>query len=443
MSIRLSAALLLPGVGHHRLIFRFLTGMKEHSRVSTGATKAMANQARLILIIGGIFAAVVSTAIAQQPPDVVVSDANGNTAMGSSALESNSTGEINTAAGDSALISNTTGNNNTAFGYLSLADNSSGNANTAVGVEALTDNGTGNNNTALGLEALWANTTGDNNTAAGYQALLYNSTGGNSTALGYQALLNNSTGNNNTAAGYQALYNTNASGNTAVGYSALYNDTTGGSNTAVGTGTLGAISTGVSNVAVGYQAGAKLTTERNNVSIANPGVAGESGSIRIGSAGSQTATFIAGVVDSRVTGSAVFITSTGRLGVLASSERYKTDIAPLAADEDRLLKLRPVSFHLKTEPDGTLQYGLIAEEVERVYPELVIRDERGNTQGVRYEELTPMLLSEVQQQAAEIRELKQQRAVMQIQLEELDGLKQELRTAIGEIRSKGQIVAQR
>jgi hypothetical protein len=107
-----------------------------------------------------------------------------------------------------------------------------------------------------------------------------------------------------------------------------------------------------------------------------------------------------------VTGSAVFITSSGQLGVLASSERYKTEIAPMGAGTEKLQELRPVSFHLKSEPNGPVQYGLIAEEVAKVYPELVIRDDKGKIQGVRYEELAPMLLNEVQKQGAEIRDLK-------------------------------------
>ena len=127
-------------------------------------------------------------------------------------------------------------------------------------------------------------------------------------------------------------------------------------------------------------------------------VTGENGAIRIGTSGSQTETFIAGIWGSPVTGSAVYISSSGQLGVLASSERYKTDIQSMGSGSARLDQLRPVTFRLKNEPHGAIRYGLIAEEVAQVYPELVIRARDGRIEGVRYEELAPMLLNEVQQQ---------------------------------------------
>jgi hypothetical protein len=166
---------------------------------------------------------------------------------------------------------------------------------------------------------------------------------------------------------------------------------------------------------MGYNAGSQLTSGNNNIDIGNIGVAGESARIRIGTSGSQQATYIAGISTAKVTGSAVYVTSTGQLGTLASSERYKTAIAPMASASERLRELRPVTFHLKTDPKGAIQYGLIAEEVAQVYPELVIRDEAGTVDGVRYDELAPILLSEVQQQqkkietqAAELVELRRQ-----------------------------------
>jgi hypothetical protein len=163
-----------------------------------------------------------------------------------------------------------------------------------------------------------------------------------------------------------------------------------------------------------------LTAGSNNIDIGNPGAARDTDLIKIGTPGTQTAAFIAGVTTARVTGAAVYVTPTGQLGVLASSERYKTDIESLNTRTEKLQQLRPVSFHLKSEPSGAVQYGLIAEEVEKIYPELVIRDDHGRIQGVRYEEITPILLKVVQQQqekiaevtaqAAEVAELKQQMA---------------------------------
>ena len=122
------------------------------------------------------------------------------------------------------------------------------------------------------------------------------------------------------------------------------------------------------------------------------------GTIRIGTPTTQLATYVAGISSAKVTGSAVYVTSTGQLGVLASSERFKTAIADMGPSSGKLQQLRPVTFRLKTDRHGSTQYGLIAEEVAKVYPELVIRDDAGQIQGVRYEELAPMLLNEVQQQ---------------------------------------------
>ena len=145
---------------------------------------------------------------------------------------------------------------------------------------------------------------------------------------------------------------------------------------------------------------------------------------------------IAGIYGTPLTGSAVYVTSSGQLGVLGSSERFKTDIAPMPELSDKLKRLRPVTFRYKTDPQAIPQYGLIAEEVAQVYPELVIRDETGKIQGVRYEELAPMLLNEMQQQAAEIRGLKQQVAKMNY-------LQLEMRAALVALKSKDQLVARR
>jgi hypothetical protein len=342
-----------------------------------------------------------------------------NTAVGFDALKANTSGNFNSALGDGALASNTTGSENTACGGSALAVGASGSDNTASGFQALHSN-TGDDNTATGANTLFLNTSGNNNTASGYEALFFNSTGGFNTASGYEALFSNTSGNNNTASGQQALQNnTTGSQNTASGFTALQSNTTGSG-----------------NIAVGFQAGLDLTTGSHNIDIGNKGVAAESGTIRIGTGAFQKATFIAGIFGTSVTGSAVVVTSTGKLGVTASSERYKTAIAPMGENSAKLRQLRPVTFHLKTDPHGALQYGLIAEEVAKVYPELVIRSESGRIDGVRYDELAPMLLNESQQQqqinkaqAAEIRDLKQQMAV--------------LSAALQKLQAKDELVAQR
>jgi hypothetical protein len=355
----------------------------------------------------------------------------------------------------------------TACGSFALAHGSSdgGALNSAFGYSALSYNTTGSDNTASGVGALTFNTTGSDNTASGVSALTYNTTGSENTASGAYALYSNTTGTHNTASGYQALYSTTTGiEDTGVGYGALHTNTTGKENTAFGNEALYAVTTGTNNIAMGFHAGIDLTSGSNDIDIGNAGVAAESGVIRIGTAGTQTKTFVAGIENSKITGAAVYVTSSGQLGVLASSERYKTAIAPMGANSQKLQQLRPVTFHLKTDPEGAVQYGLIAEEVDKIYPELVIRDDQGKIQGVRYDELAPMLLNEMQKQqqklAAEDATLKLQADKvaaltaqseeqsaeirgLKTQLAELNDLKQELRAALPQVQSKDQLVALR
>jgi hypothetical protein len=199
-------------------------------------------------------------------------------------------------------------------------------------------------------------------------------------------------------------------------------------------------------VAIGYAAGYNQTTGSNNIYIGHRGAAGESGVTRIGTPNTQTETYIAGIENAKITGSAVYVTSTGQLGVLASSERYKTGITPIGTNTEKLQQLRPVSFHLKSDPKGAVQYGLIAEEVDKVYPELVIRDDKGKIQGVRYDELGPMLLNEMQKQqqkldaqAAELIELKQQQKAFVEMRKQLANMQ----AALAKLQSQDQLVAQR
>jgi hypothetical protein len=329
------------------------------------------------------------------------------------------------------------------------------------------DKSDANANTGMGSGALGTSATnaGYSNTASGADALEINTTGSYNTASGSNALYSNTTGTHNTASGYEALYfTTTGIEDTGVGYGALHTNTTGKENTALGNEALYAVTTGTNNIAMGFHAGIDLTSGSNDIDIGNTGVAAESGVIRIGTAGTQTRTFVAGIENSKVTGAAVYVTSSGQLGVLASSERYKTAIAPMGANTQKLQQLRPVTFHLKIDPEGAVQYGLIAEEVDKIYPELVIRDDQGKIQGVRYDELAPMLLNEMQKQqqklAAEDATLKLQAENvaaltaqseeqsaeirgLKMQLAELNDLKQELRAALRQVQSKDQLVAQR
>jgi hypothetical protein len=384
-----------------------------------------------------------TAAYATQPTDTVSSDANANTAMGTSALLNlvNPVGACattapfsgcwNTAAGAEALVTNTTGGLNSAFGASALYANTSGYYNTANGSYSLFSNTTGQSNSGFGSGTLEFNTTGNLNTASGSYALNSNTTGSGNSAVGAAAMFSNSTGANNTAFGYLALTsNTTGKGNAAQGVNALFSNTTGIRNLGIGSNALYGNVTGSYNIALGFDAGYNVTSGSNNIEIGAEGTASDNATIQIGVQGTQVLTTIAGIYGTPVSGSAVFVTSKGQLGVQTSSERYKTDIATMPELSGKLSRLRPVTFHYKIDPSSAVQYGLIAEEVDRVYPELVIRDEAGKIQGVHYEELAPMLLREVQTQQAMIAD----------QVDEIHGLKQQQQNQLAEIRDLKNLV---
>src|SRR6516162_1439481 len=228
-------------------------------------------------------------------------------------------------------------------------------------------------NTAGGTGALQNNTAGFDNTAHGFNALFSNTAGGFNTAHGVDALFSNTTGFENTASGVFTLFsNTTGGFNTAVGVDALFSNTTGGSNTAVGVNALLFNTTGLNNIAVGVGAGGSLASGSNNIYLgSSSATATEANTIRLGAV--QTQTFIAGISGVPVSGSAVLISNTGQLGIQASSRRYKRDIQPMGGHSRGLLQLRPVIFRYKEDAQDERQYGLIAEEVAQVYPELVTR----------------------------------------------------------------------
>src|SRR5438874_2039234 len=236
------------------------------------------------------------------------------------------------------------------------------------------------------------------NTFLGDDALVNNTTGGGNTATGFEALENNITGNDNTADGVNALFsNTTGGSNTASGVGALNFNRTGFFNTAVGDGALFNNTTGNNNIALGLSAGVNLTTGNNNIDIGNNGVVGESKTIRIGRQGTQRTTFIAGMSGATVpTGVAVIVDSRGHLGTTTSSARFKDNIKPMDKASEAILALKPVTFCYKQEldPRGIPQFGLVAEDVEKVNPDLVARDEQGKPYTVRYEAVSAMLLNE-------------------------------------------------
>jgi trimeric autotransporter adhesin len=331
-----------------------------------------------------------------------------NTATGYQALLSNTTGNANTANGFEALFSNTNGFANTATGLLALFSNTTGGSNTATGYQALVNNTTGRDNTATGVAGLFFNTTGNENTANGAGALASNTTGGNNTANGFEALFSNTTGNFNTATGAGALAsNTTGGNNTANGGDALSNSTTGNNNTATGVGALFSNTTGGNNIALGNGAGANLTTGDNNIDIANAGVAAEANTIRIGTVGTQRKAFIAGINGAAVMGAAVKVNAAGQLGTAPSSVRYKQDIKPMDKSSEAIHALKPVTFRYKKEidPEGTPEFGLVAEEVAKVNPDLVVRDAKGEVYTVRYEAVNAMLLNEFLKEHRKVQEL--------------------------------------
>jgi hypothetical protein len=350
-----------------------------------------------------------------------------NTAVGGGALALNNA-DSNTAVGAAALLLNTSDPWNVAVGTDALAFNDSGNGNTAVGFQALFSNTVGSANTANGEVALYSNTTGSFNTANGFVALQFNTTGGGNTAIGAQALANNTTGDSNTANGFVALqFNTTGGGNTAIGLGALFSNTEGVGNTAVGaptdlpqtTAALGSNIDGAYNTAVGQGALNNNTTGDSNTALGNSAggdVITASNVICVGAdvAGadvSNTAWMgnVYGVTTQSGTTAPVVVSDTGQLGTIASSERFKKDIAGMENASDAILSLRPVTFHYKTDSKGTPQFGLIAEEVAKVNPALVLPDKDGKPYTVRYDAVNAMLLNEflkehktVQEQGATI-----------------------------------------
>jgi len=266
---------------------------------------------------------------------------------------------------------------------------------------ALANNTTGHSNTATGFAALASNTTAANNTAMGFQALLNNSTGFGNTAVGFQALQNGSNAGSNTAIGATALIgNTTGGGNTAVGAGAISTNTTGASNTAIGIGALSSNTTGSENVALGFGAGSNITTATNVICIGSDG-GNVNASCFIGN--------VRGVTTTNQDAVPVLIDSAGQLGTVSSSRRYKTDIETMDKASKAILSLKPVTFHYKSDNTRAAQFGLIAEEVAEVNPDLVVRDKNGEIYTVRYEAVNAMLLNEF---LKEHKTVKEQRATI-------------------------------
>ena len=307
-----------------------------------------------------------------------------NTFLGRNAGNFTLTGNDNTAVGEDALVFNTIGSDNTAVGRSALRANTEGEFNTAVGDDALRANTEGRFNTAVGEDALRANTEGSENTAVGEDALLQNTIGSDNPAVGKTALLSNTEGNHNTA--------------------------------------------------VGEDAGFRATTGDNNIYLgANVGgVAGEANTMYLGRVGTQTTTFIAGVrgITTGADAIQVLIDSSGQLGTVSSSRRYKEDIQDMGRASAGLLDLRPVTFrYTQASTDGAtpIQYGLIAEEVAAIYPDVVVYNDAGQPETVQYRKVNAMLLNEVQRQHRQI----------EAQQEQLEALRTRLAAVERRLDTKG------
>jgi trimeric autotransporter adhesin len=330
----------------------------------------------LTILITFAFAFVVllsKTQAVSPPPDGGY--AGGNTAEGTSTLLSRTTGMYNTAVGIYSLLSLTDGSFCTGVGAGTLLSNTAV-ENTATGAGALFSHTDGTGNTANGAFALSSHTNGIDNTAVGARALLLNTAGNSNTAIGQAALLNNDTGNNNIAIGVQALGNSTS---------------------------------GSSNIGLGNVTGSAVTTATNVICIGN-----------VGGANVDSTTWISGIwnVNPQSGNTAnVVVSDQGQLGVLPSSKRFKKDIQPMNKASESILALKPVKFHYKSDKTDTPQFGLIAEEVAKVNPSLVVHDDKGEVYSVRYDQINAMLLNEflnehrkVEQQEVMITELKSKAA---------------------------------
>jgi len=345
-----------------------------------------------------------------------------NTATGAFAMYSNTEGDFNTANGAFALFSNTTSERNTATGYSALYSNTDGSRNTANGVVTLLNNTTGSFNTAVGAGALFNSTTADNNSALGNAALNNNITGFANTAVGSSALQSNETGADNTAIGYGALAD-NIGGDFGAG----------GSNTAVGNIALQVNTTGYSNTALGTGAGGSVTTA-NNVICIGAGVSGEN---------VNQSCYIGNIFQQTGGSQAVYVNAQGKLGALVSSQRFKNEIKRMEEASEVIYDLKPVSFRYKPdiEPSRPLAFGLIAEEVEEVSPDLVSRDKEGKPYSVRYDQVNAMVLNEFLKEHKKVQDLESRLAQQEHQIDCLSAGLQKVSAQLEMSRPAPEVIA--
>ena len=380
---------------------------------------------------------------------LALNTADNNTGVGTAAMFLNTTGRQNTALGTAALVFNNGGEGNTATGAFALYSNTEGDFNTANGEYALYFNDTGERNTAIGDSALYSNSDGSRNTANGNAALLLNDTGSNNTAIGTNAMHANNA-DDNTAVGADALSaNISGIGNIALGHRALAANTDGGANTAVGRRALLNNVTGVQNTAVGFDAGINITGTNNTAvggntlfssagngntalgAYAGGGVTTANNVICIGASGANVDnSCYMGFVWNQPGGSqAVYVNSDGKLGLQVSSRRFKDEIEPIQQTSEVIYRLKPVSFRYKPEIESARPrgFGLIAEDVEQINPDLVTRGNDGKVNAVRYDAVNAMLLNEF---LKEHRKVEEQATTIEQQTVTISHLRKEIETII-------------
>jgi hypothetical protein len=353
-----------------------------------------------------------SNALFNLDPDSPYAD---NTAIGFEALYNASTTSGNTAVGSQAMFTNTAGEDNVAVGFSALYHNTTGTFNVAVGNAALITNTTGGDNTGIGTNALEFATTAIQNTAVGSGAMTYDETGIANTAIGAGALAFNATGSKNAALGVAAMDKGSGDNNVSLGYGAGYSIT------------------GSGNILIGYEGGFNLTSGANNIEVGNQGVKNDANLIRIGDTAVQKKTFIAGISGATIpNGVAIMVNNKGQLGVATSSARFKDDIQPMKNASDVILSLQPVTFRYKKELDssGAPQFGLVAEQVAKVDPDLVVRDDSGKPYTVRYEAVNAMLLNEFLKEHQKVETQSQQIESLEKHLGEQGKINTEMRAAL-------------
>jgi hypothetical protein len=360
-----------------------------------------------------------------QGSQILGAQGGGNLFVGLMAGTNNNGGTTNTFAGDHAGFSNTTGGANTFLGASNGLSNTTGAFDTFVGASAGANNTNGTDDVFLGTTAGQDNTTGNFNTFVGFASGVNNNVGIENTYLGANTGNANIDANNNTLIGYAAGQVNLAPDNTFIGSSAGVSNSSGESNTFVGKQAGINNVSGSNNTFIGANAGTNNVIGNGNLYLGHTGVSDESSTIRIGQG--QSTSYIAGVFNSTVSnGVSVFINPQGQLGTQTSSIRFKEQVRNMGDSSDALMKLRPVTFLYKPEYDKgerTLQYGLIAEEVAKVYPELVAYDKDGQPYSVRYQYLSTMLLNEVQKQ---YRRAEAEAEVIKTQEQKINDLEQRL-----------------